>query len=85
MTSVQNVSRCWALAAGLRLPSGASRARAQFFRPIERIPEPTVQDADPGRDRVSAEAVPYEFRLVSDDISDLYDRVKVGAKVTVRH
>ena len=39
-----------------------SPARAQFFRPLERVPEPTVQDGDPGQDRGSAEAVPYEFR-----------------------
>ena len=25
------------------------------------------------------------FRLVNDDIADLYERVKVGAKVIVRH
>jgi lipoprotein-anchoring transpeptidase ErfK/SrfK len=37
-------------------------AQAQFFRPMERIPEPTVQDVDPGQDAGSPEAVPYEFR-----------------------
>jgi lipoprotein-anchoring transpeptidase ErfK/SrfK len=36
--------------------------QAQFFRPIERIPEPTVQDVEPGQQRGSADALPYEFR-----------------------
>ena len=42
----------------LSVPAG----QAQFFRPIERIPEPTVQDVEPGQQRGSAEALPYEFR-----------------------
>ncbi len=62
MTSVRNVSRRWALAAGLLMPFGVSPAPAQFFRPLERVPEPTVQDVDPGQDQGSADAVPYEFR-----------------------
>jgi lipoprotein-anchoring transpeptidase ErfK/SrfK len=40
----------------------ANPAAAQFFRSMDRIPEPTVQDADPGQTRGSAESVPYEFR-----------------------
>ena len=37
-------------------------ANAQFFRPLERIPEPTVQDVDPGQTAGSPDALPYEFR-----------------------
>lgn len=37
-------------------------AQAQFFRPLERIPEPTVQDVDPGQTAGSADALPYEYR-----------------------
>ena len=37
-------------------------ASAQFFRPMGNIPEPTVQDVDPGQTAGSAEAVPYEYR-----------------------
>jgi lipoprotein-anchoring transpeptidase ErfK/SrfK len=36
--------------------------QAQFFRPMERIPEPTVQDVEPGQQRGSPDALPYEFR-----------------------
>jgi lipoprotein-anchoring transpeptidase ErfK/SrfK len=36
--------------------------KAHFFRPMERIPEPTVQDVEPGQQRGSADALPYEFR-----------------------
>src|SRR5262249_13640478 len=36
---------------------------AQFFRPLERIPEPTVQDADPGIDHSAGEdQVPAQYR-----------------------
>jgi lipoprotein-anchoring transpeptidase ErfK/SrfK len=42
----------------LSVPAG----QAQFFRPMERIPEPTVQDVEPGQQRGSADALPYEFR-----------------------
>ncbi len=37
-------------------------AQSQFFRPLERIPEPTVQDVDPGQTAGSADALPYEYR-----------------------
>jgi lipoprotein-anchoring transpeptidase ErfK/SrfK len=37
-------------------------AQAQFFRPLERIPEPTAQDVDPGQQRGSPDALPYQFR-----------------------
>jgi lipoprotein-anchoring transpeptidase ErfK/SrfK len=37
-------------------------AEAQFFRPVQNIPEPTVQDVDPGQQEGSADALPYEFR-----------------------
>jgi lipoprotein-anchoring transpeptidase ErfK/SrfK len=37
-------------------------ALAQFFRPVERIPEPTMEDVDPGQQRGSAETLPYQFR-----------------------
>jgi len=39
-----------------------SPAAAQFFRPLDRIPEPTVPDVDPGQERGSADALPYQFR-----------------------
>ena len=42
----------------LSVPAG----QARFFRPVERIPEPTMQDVEPGQQRGSAEALPYEFR-----------------------
>jgi lipoprotein-anchoring transpeptidase ErfK/SrfK len=41
------------------VPTGAS---AQFFRPLETIPEPSTEDVDPGQERGSADALPYEFR-----------------------
>src|SRR5689334_11912855 len=37
-------------------------ADAQLFRPMDRIPEPTVQDVDPGQTAGSPDALPYEFR-----------------------
>jgi lipoprotein-anchoring transpeptidase ErfK/SrfK len=37
-------------------------AEAQFFRPVQNIPEPTVQDVDPGQQEGSPDALPYEFR-----------------------
>ncbi len=37
-------------------------APAQFFRPLEQIPEPTAPDVDPGQSRGSADALPYEYR-----------------------
>lgn len=39
-----------------------SPAPAQFFRPLDRIPEPTMPDVDPGQERGSADALPYQFR-----------------------
>ena len=40
----------------------ATGAGAQLFRPLERIPEPTIADVDPGQTRGSANTLPYEFR-----------------------
>jgi lipoprotein-anchoring transpeptidase ErfK/SrfK len=58
---VQTPGKLIAVAMGaLALAAGPSAA--QFFRPIERIPEPTMQDVDPGQTRGTAESVPYEFR-----------------------
>jgi lipoprotein-anchoring transpeptidase ErfK/SrfK len=37
-------------------------AGAQFFRPMQSVPEPTVQDVDPGQTAGSPDAVPYEYR-----------------------
>ena len=37
-------------------------AFAQFFRPLNNIPQPTATDVDPGQERGTADAVPYEFR-----------------------
>jgi len=37
-------------------------ADAQIFRPMDRIPEPTVEDVDPGQTAGSPDALPYEFR-----------------------
>jgi len=37
-------------------------AHGQIFRPVERIPEPTAEDVDPGQERGSADKLPYEFR-----------------------
>jgi lipoprotein-anchoring transpeptidase ErfK/SrfK len=48
-------------AASLAL-GAAPAAHAQSFRPVDRIPEPTVQDVDPGQERGSADALPYEYR-----------------------
>ncbi len=39
-----------------------ANAQAQFFRPLERIPEPTVRDVDPGQTQGTADALPYEYR-----------------------
>ena len=50
-----------AIAAGA-LALAVVPAAAQFFRPPGNIPQPTVQDVDPGQERGSVEAVPYEFR-----------------------
>jgi lipoprotein-anchoring transpeptidase ErfK/SrfK len=50
-----------AIAAGA-LVLAAVPAAAQFFRPPAGIPQPTVQDVDPGQERGSVDAVPYEFR-----------------------
>jgi lipoprotein-anchoring transpeptidase ErfK/SrfK len=50
-----------AIAAGA-MAITAGPAAAQFFRSMDRIPEPTVQDVDPGQTRGSVESVPYEFR-----------------------
>ena len=44
------------------LIGGTLTAPAQFFRPLEQIPEPTVSDVDPGQTRGTAEALPYEYR-----------------------
>jgi lipoprotein-anchoring transpeptidase ErfK/SrfK len=49
------------LLAAAALAAGPA-AQAQFFRPIERIPEPTVEDVDPGQERGSPDKLPYEFR-----------------------
>ena len=46
------------LATGL----AATSAPAQLFRPPGRIPEPTIQDVDPGQTRGNASTLPYEFR-----------------------
>jgi lipoprotein-anchoring transpeptidase ErfK/SrfK len=38
-------------------------AHAQFFRPLQSIPEPTIQDVDPGVDHGSSDsALPSQFR-----------------------
>jgi lipoprotein-anchoring transpeptidase ErfK/SrfK len=58
---VQILGKLIAFAAGALALTGGPVA-AQFFRPMERIPEPTVQDVDPGQTRGSADSVPYEFR-----------------------
>ena len=50
-----------AIAAGA-LALAVMPASAQFFRPPGTIPQPTVQDVDPGQERGSVDAVPYEFR-----------------------
>jgi lipoprotein-anchoring transpeptidase ErfK/SrfK len=50
-----------AIAAGA-LALAVMPAAAQFFRPPGAIPQPTVQDVDPGQERGSVDAVPYEFR-----------------------
>ncbi len=47
---------------GVLVVCSAAPAQAQLFRPLERIPEPTVQDVDPGQTRGSPDALPYEFR-----------------------
>jgi lipoprotein-anchoring transpeptidase ErfK/SrfK len=44
------------------LALASAPAQAQFFRPLERIPEPTAQDVDPGQQRGSPDALPYQFR-----------------------
>ena len=50
-----------AIAAGA-LALSVMPVSAQFFRPPGAIPQPTVQDVDPGQERGSVDAVPYEFR-----------------------
>jgi lipoprotein-anchoring transpeptidase ErfK/SrfK len=40
----------------------SSFAAAQFFRPLGQIPEPTAPDVDPGQQRGSPDALPYEYR-----------------------
>ncbi|MGD9846700.1 MAG: L,D-transpeptidase [Variibacter sp.] len=43
--------------------AGLTPARAQFFRPLQSIPEPTIQDVDPGVDHGSSDsALPSQFR-----------------------
>ena len=44
---------------GLALPAPAD---AQFFRPQQGIPDPTISDVDPGQQRGSPDTLPYEFR-----------------------
>jgi lipoprotein-anchoring transpeptidase ErfK/SrfK len=41
---------------------GASAAQAQFFRPLDNIPQPTTRDVEPGQQGGSPEAVPYQYR-----------------------
>ncbi len=53
----------WFVVIGLLVALGAaSSASAQFFRPLESIPEPTAPDVDPGQSAGTADALPYEFR-----------------------
>jgi len=52
-------SWCWLPVAALLWALPAS---AQLFRPLEKIPEPTAQDVDPGQEAGDPEALPYEFR-----------------------
>jgi lipoprotein-anchoring transpeptidase ErfK/SrfK len=40
----------------------SSYVAAQFFRPLGQIPEPTAPDVDPGQQRGSPDALPYEYR-----------------------
>ncbi len=40
----------------------APSAYAQSYRQVDYIPEPTVQDAEPGEERGSVDALPYEYR-----------------------
>ena len=40
----------------------AAPARAQSYRQVDYIPEPTVEDAEPGQERGTAEALPFEYR-----------------------
>jgi lipoprotein-anchoring transpeptidase ErfK/SrfK len=47
---------------GVLAVCSAAPAHAQLFRPLERIPEPTVQDVDPGQTRGSPDSLPYEYR-----------------------
>jgi lipoprotein-anchoring transpeptidase ErfK/SrfK len=43
--------------------AGLTSAQAQFFRPLQSIPEPTIQDVDPGVDHGSSDsALPSQFR-----------------------
>jgi lipoprotein-anchoring transpeptidase ErfK/SrfK len=43
--------------------AGLTPAQAQFFRPLQNIPEPTIQDVDPGVDHGSSDsALPSQFR-----------------------
>ena len=44
------------------LLAGLSPVSAQFFRQSDRIPEPTMPDVDPGQERGTPDALPYEFR-----------------------
>ena len=44
------------------LIGGTSLAPAQFFRPVEQIPEPSVPDVDPGQQQGTADALPFEYR-----------------------
>ena len=53
----------WSFMAGLLVLLGLPTvATAQFFRALQQIPEPTVEDVDPGQTKGSADALPYEFR-----------------------
>jgi lipoprotein-anchoring transpeptidase ErfK/SrfK len=51
------------LSGALAAPFVAGRSQAQLFRPLESIPQPTIQDVDPGVDHGSSDsALPSQFR-----------------------
>ncbi|MGE0750840.1 MAG: L,D-transpeptidase [Variibacter sp.] len=51
------------LSGALATPLVAGPSQAQLFRPLESIPQPTIQDVDPGVDHGSSDsALPTQFR-----------------------